>query len=122
MATAAASALGEEYLIFCFISSLHLDVERLVDIIDILEKCSFPESRWDELGLRLGLLKTTLDTIERNHPGDVSRCLNECLTRWLRRADNVDSRGGATYDSLSDAIRSMNENAVADKLDKESKS
>ena len=123
MATAAASALGEEYIIFCFISSLHLDVERLVDIIDILEKCSFPESRWDELGLRLGLHKNTLDAIERNHHGDVSRCLMECLSQWLRRADSVDSRGGgATYDSLSDAIRSMNENAVADKLDKESKS
>ena len=52
--------------------------------------------------------------------GDVSKCLKECLSQWLRRADNVDSRGGATWDSLSTALRSMNEVAVADKLDKES--
>ena len=85
-----------------------------------MKKCGFPESRWHDLGLRLGLHKNTLETIEKNHPRDVSRCLMECLSQWLRRADNVDSKGGATYDSLSDALRSMNENAVADKLDKES--
>ena len=34
--------------------------------------------------------------------------------------ENVDSKGGATCDSLSDALRSMNETAVADKLDQES--
>ena len=85
-------------------------------------RSGFPENRWQELGLRLGLHKNTLDTIERNNHGDVSRCLTECLSQWLRRADNVDSRGGATWDSLSDALQSMNEVAVADKLDKESES
>ena len=44
----------------------------------------------------------------------------ECLSKWLCRADNVDSRGGATWDSLSTALRSMNEVTVADELDKES--
>ena len=73
------------------------------------------------MGLRLGLLKNTLDAIEMNHPGDVSRCLTECLSQWLCRADNVDSRG-VTYDSLSTALRSMNETAVADNLDQESES
>ena len=97
-----------------------IGLERLSDIIGLLKRCGFPESRWHELGLILGLHKNTLDTIERNHHRDVSRCLTECLSQWLRRADSVDSKGGATYDSLSDAIRSMNENAVADKLDKES--
>ena len=47
----------------------------------------------------------------------MSRCLTECLSQWLRRADNVKSSGGATYDSLSDALRSMDEIATADKLD-----
>ena len=87
-----------------------------------MKKCGFPESRWHDLGLRLGLHKNTLDAIEKDHSGDVSRCLMECLSQWLSRADSVDSRGGATYDSLSDAARSMDEKAVADNLDKESKS
>ena len=85
-----------------------------------MKRCGFPETEWDDLGLRLGLLKNTLEAIERMNRGDVSRCLTECLSQWLRRADNVDSRGGATWDSLSTALRSMNEVAVADELDKES--
>uniref|UniRef100_A0A1X7SDS4 Death domain-containing protein n=1 Tax=Amphimedon queenslandica TaxID=400682 RepID=A0A1X7SDS4_AMPQE len=42
--------------------------------------------------------------------------MTECLSQWLGRADNVDSRGGANLNSLSDALRSMNETAVAEKL------
>ena len=95
-------------------------LDDLIDIIDLLKRYRFPEKRWIDLGLRLGLHKNTLDTIERNHPGDVSRCLTECLTQWLCGADNVNSRGGATWDSLSTALRSMNEITVADKLDEES--
>uniref|UniRef100_A0A1X7T8X3 Death domain-containing protein n=1 Tax=Amphimedon queenslandica TaxID=400682 RepID=A0A1X7T8X3_AMPQE len=63
----------------------------------------------------------SLDATEWNYPGDISACLTECLSKWLSRADNVDSKGGATFDSLSDALKSMNENAAADKLDQENK-
>ena len=91
-------------------------IDRLIDVIDLLKRCGFPETKWDDLGLRLGLLKNTLEAIERNKHGDVSRCLTECLSQWLRRADNVDSRGEATWDSLSTALRLMNEVAVADEL------
>ena len=92
------------------------ELTLLVDVIDSLKRCGFPETKWDGIGLRLGLLKNTLEAIERMNRGDVSRCLTECLSQWLRRADNVDSRGGATWDSLSTALRSMNEVAVADEL------
>ena len=87
-----------------------------VDDLDLLKRCGFPETKWHEFGLRLGLRKSTLDAIEMKHHGDVSRCMTECLSQWLGRADNVDSRGGANLDSLSDALRSMNETAVAEKL------
>ena len=102
------------------LTSSYYTLDDLIDIIDLLKRCRFPEKRWIDLGLRLGLHKNTLDAIERNHSGDVSRCLTECLSQWLRGADNVNSRGGATWDSLSTALRSMNEIAVADKLDQES--
>ena len=94
-------------------------IDRLVDVIDLLKRCGFPETRWHELGLRLGLLKNTLDNIAETFTRPEAR-LMECLSQWLRRADNVDSKGGATRDSLSTALRSMNEVAVADELDKES--
>ena len=57
--------------------------------------------------------------IEVKYHGDVYHCLTqltECLSHWLRRVDDVDSRGGANLDSLSDALRSMNETAVTEKL------
>uniref|UniRef100_A0A1X7UWK8 Death domain-containing protein n=1 Tax=Amphimedon queenslandica TaxID=400682 RepID=A0A1X7UWK8_AMPQE len=93
-----------------------LGFDDLVDVLDLLKRCGFPNANWYNLGLRLGLRKSTLDDIEKNHPNDVSRCMTECLSQWLRRADNVDSRGGANLDSLSDALGSMNETAVAEKL------
>ena len=98
------------------ISFLYIGVDDLVDVLDLLQRCGFPKANWYELGLRLGLRKNTLDVIEKNHPHDVSRCMTECISQWLSRADNVDSRGGANLDSLSDALRSMNEAAVAEKL------
>ena len=94
-------------------------LEQLIDVLDVLKRCDFPEIRWQDLGLRLELHKNTLDAI-KNDNNTTSSCYTECLSQWLRRADNVDSKGGATWDSLSDALRSMNEIAVADKLDQES--
>ena len=91
-------------------------IGRLVDVINLLKRCGFPEIKWDDLGLNLGLLKNTLEVIEGMNRGNVSKFLKECLSQWLRRADNVDSRGGATWDSLSTALRSMNEVAVADEI------
>ena len=89
-------------------------------VLVLLRKCGFSDKRWFELGLALGLLKNTLDTVEINYPRDTSRCLLECLTKWLEKADEVNSKGGATYVSLSAAIRDMNEIAVAENIEKES--
>ena len=100
------------FILFCTC----VGVDDLVDVLDLLKRCSFPETKWHEFGLRLRLRKSTLDAIEMKHRGDVYRCMTECLSQWLGRADNVDSRGGANLDSLSDALRSMNETAVAEKL------
>ena len=95
-------------------------LEQLIDVLDLLKRCGFPQRRWKELGLTLGLLMDSLDAIAENYSKVEDRFI-ECIARWLRRADNVDSRGGATFDSLSDALKSMNENAAADKLDQERK-
>ncbi|XP_019855762.1 PREDICTED: uncharacterized protein LOC109584457 [Amphimedon queenslandica] len=93
-----------------------LSLGDLIYVLELLKKCDFPKANWYDLGLTLGLLKSSLDVIEKNHPHDASRCMTECLSQWLGRADNVDSRGGANLDSLSDALGSMNETAVAEKL------
>ena len=94
-------------------------IQELNEVLELLKKCGFSETRWFELGLALGLSKTTLDAIEANYPRDVHRCLIECLSKWLKRADDVNSKGGATWDSLSTGLRSINEVAVADMLNQE---
>ena len=96
------------------------DSSQLIDVINALKISGFPPVRWADLGLRLGLLKITLDTIKKSHTGDIPGCLTECLSKWLNRVDNVDHRGGATWHSLSVSLRSMDEIAVADKLNQES--
>ena len=95
-----------------------IDISELDHVLRLLTDCGFSKTNWHELGLRLGLLKRTLDEIQMAYPNDVSRWLTECLDKWLRRADNVDSKGGATWNSLSDALKSINEVAVANKLRK----
>ena len=106
-----------KFTILIFFSLFYfIGVDYLVNVLDLLRRCGFPETKWHQLGLRLGLRKNTLDAIEMKHHGDVYRCMTECLSQWLGRADNVDSRGGANLDSLSDALRPMNETAVAEKL------
>ena len=86
-------------------------------------KCNgFSEPKWHSLGLALGLHKPqTLDTIETNHRQDPSRCLLECLAKWLYRSDDVDSVGLPTWDTLANGLYKINDNAVADTLTKTSK-
>ncbi|XP_019856701.1 PREDICTED: putative leucine-rich repeat-containing protein DDB_G0290503 isoform X1 [Amphimedon queenslandica] len=101
------------------LSPSQLSIVSLNDVLVLLRKCQFPDKRWFELGLALGLSKRTLDTIKANNPLDVNQCLIECLSKWLERADDVVNKGGATCDSLSTAIRAMNEIAIAENLEKE---
>lgn len=87
-----------------------------LSVFDVLNKCGHSNANWLNLGLGLGLLKKA----------DVSCCLTVCLSiyglsLWLSRLDNVISGGEPTYDSLSDALQSINEVAVVEKLDIESK-
>ena len=67
----------------------------------------------------MGLLPATLDVIENDNKGDVRKGLRECLKAWLQQADNVKSVGVPTYDTLIQALRDENENAVADGIERD---
>ena len=95
-------------------------MSHLNEVLVLLRKCGFTDSRWFELGLALGLSKNTLDTIKANNSHDINQCVIECLSKWLERVDDVVNKGGPTCDSLSAAIRAMNDIAVAENLEKES--
>ena len=87
--------------------------EHLNDALEVLKHNKFTPRKWIELGLTFGLLQPTLDIIEVDHQHNVSRCLQECLTTWLQRADNV---GPPTSKSLANGLHKINEKAVAQKL------
>ena len=92
------------------------DTDNLKEIVDALKKVRFSNHKWFPLGLQLGLLSPTLKDIEANHKDDVRRCLQECLTLWLSKADKVTDNGGSTWDSLADALRNIEENFAAEKI------
>ena len=92
------------------------DTDNLNEIVDALKKVRFPYYKWFPLGLQLGLLSPTLKDIEANHKDDVRRCLQECLTLWLSKADKVTDNGGSTWDSLADALCNIEENFAAKKI------
>ena len=85
----------------------------------ILKEADFDNTNWRMLGQELGLQQGTLNVIEKNHQKDTDRCHDECLTKWLQRADNVDKcHGVPKYCSLADALDKINQKDVADKLRK----
>ena len=86
-----------------------------------MKKYGYPGTDYCELGLHLGLSSRTLDIIAKNNAGDVNSCLRECLKAWLEQADDVKSNGGPTHYSLIKALRKIEQNTVADGIDKESK-
>ena len=84
-----------------------------------LRKARFDNANyWRKLGQNLGLRAGTLNVFEQNYPRDVDRCLDECLTKWLQRADDVDDYGKPTYNVLTDALDKIDLKAAADSIRK----
>ena len=98
-----------------------VDTCHLAEILDLLKKYGYSGTSYYKFGVHLGLSPRTLDIIAEDNAEDVNSCLRECLTKWLEKADNVKSNGGPTYYSLIKALRKIEQNTVADEIDKESK-
>jgi hypothetical protein len=91
----------------------HLSLDDLDDIINVLTACRFPKHKWLELGLRLGILIGTLEGIDEHRRGDPSRCLIDCLSKWLSGVDNAKD---ASFDVLVDSLESIEEKLSSKKL------
>ena len=70
-------------------------------------------STWYTTG---SILPPTLEDIEVKHKDDVGRCLQECLTLWLNKADKVKESGGPKLNSLVNALEMIDENFAAEKI------
>ncbi|XP_019858340.1 PREDICTED: uncharacterized protein LOC109586577 [Amphimedon queenslandica] len=85
-----------------------LTIDELIDVIQQLEKARFDKTNWRTLGGTLGLHPNTLNMISANQRGDTDGCFGGCLSKWLRRADNVDKVGKPSLDTLANALEKMN--------------
>lgn len=88
----------------------NLDIKDLDIIMREMKNSGFSDYNWVKLGLYLGLYYNTLQIIEANYQ-HVSRCLMECLSKWLRN-------GGATKTALVQALVDVEEQAAADHISK----
>ncbi|XP_019861793.1 PREDICTED: uncharacterized protein LOC109590317 isoform X1 [Amphimedon queenslandica] len=108
-----------------------LKITDLPEVLQLLRRHGYYGTSYDlaqtralqttsyDLGLFLGLSPATLDVITKDTKGDVRRCLRECLTKWLLKADDVETKGGPTISSLISALRKLGENEAADGIDME---
>lgn len=78
-----------------------------------MRNSNYSETEWIELGLNLGLHDNTLKVIETKYSQNVTRCLRECLVKWLECADNVNEKGGASWTTLTNALEATNQKASA---------
>ena len=95
-----------------------MDITDLDYVLDTLNEAGFSGSEWKPLGLTLGLYHDTLEASEANHPGDEQGCLRECLTQWLKRADDGFARRRLTMTYLCDTLEKIGEIAAADYISK----
>ena len=86
-----------------------LNEDDLVDIIEALDEGGFASSDWYTLGIQLRIKNNDLKTIESDYHDKATRCLNECLIKWLKT-------GKATYIRLAEALKKMGEGTAADHI------
>ena len=100
----------------CLIINLgnELYTKDLNKILSALKDSSFDCSEWNNLGLKLGLIQTRLNTIKDDNSGNSEGCLRETLVKWLNRVDNVDASGGATWHALANALTKIDQKPVAE--------
>ena len=95
-----------------------LDCTHLREVRTLLKDGHFLGANWIYLGDALGLSNDTLRGIENNHTKDTSRCLRECIVKWLERADSVDENGGARWSTLIKALEECDQMQSADFISK----
>ena len=67
---------------------------------------------WMGLGLKLGLLPSTLQIIETD-VRTVNKCKREMLAAWLKGEDKSKDR---TWSTLVDALHKLNHHSLAEKI------
>lgn len=89
----------------------------ILDLNDLeTELNNFKKSEWKKFGSKAGLNYSTLDEIEADKKGNIHQCFVECLSCWLRRKDNVDSKGKPSWRRLVEILEELGERTLADEV------
>ena len=70
---------------------------------------------WKRLGLALGLLYPTLESIEKDNDKN-DECKMKMLVAWLRQQDNVSQNGVPSWSVLGAALRRVGESGLAERI------
>ncbi|XP_019851720.1 PREDICTED: uncharacterized protein LOC109581762 [Amphimedon queenslandica] len=94
-------------------------IRNLIDVYNVLITkpsllLSNPAS-WKLLGKKLGLADKTLKKIEEFRDAEEDR-LYDCLSKWIKRYDEVDDKGGATCSNLADSLTEMGYEEIAERV------
>ena len=85
------------------------------DLCDVLAEIN-QLNKWIELGLQLGLLLPTLERIDLEQRGKISKCKIDMVSAWLQQQDNVSQKGVPSWNVLRAALKKIGENEMADKI------
>ena len=91
------------------IITLVLTIKDLEKVKEVLKDAGFDNTKWMELGGKLGLHNNTLKTISVDERGDTDSCFRECLVKWLQQVDDV---GEPSLTSLADALKKTKDSKV----------
>ena len=99
--------------IILYVGDKSLDISDLSEIVSKLKDCKFDPGQWEDLCLNIGLYEVTISTIrsDRNSANDR---LRSCLVKWLNRVEDVDKKGGATWESLEKGLINIGQKPVAE--------
>ena len=63
--------------------------------------------KWKRFSTKLGIKTSSLDVIERNHPGDAEACLYDALVDWLKMNYDCDKYGKPSWERLARTVKSL---------------
>ncbi|XP_019852866.1 PREDICTED: uncharacterized protein LOC109582564 isoform X3 [Amphimedon queenslandica] len=89
-----------------------LDAKDVDKILKVLDKVLFGATKWNDLGLRLGLYQPRLNVFA-DSGGNAYRHLRKTIEAWLDGEDNARSR---TWQTLIDAVEGTGNRAAAEKI------
>ena len=84
----------------------------------IVTDCNSLAYKWEELSAFLGLRRSVIEGIKKNHPCDVTGCLNDALGQWIEQKYNTNKYGMPSWRRLLEAI-ALIDNRIFKKLARE---